>query len=285
MTGRGNIGRVRWFELNGLKCTIPLCVVKEIDCLKGESFLFPDSFYDLDTLPRCLYKSDGVDMPLHCKGTVQTGISNNRPVNICLHGLTSPAKWHFSVLKHVLCIPPYGKQEEKELWEAFEGEIVEDLDRDIISKCRENYDRTSCNEWHCREKSLFAKVHPSIKGICARYLKKALSFFLEDTEKKIKVKQGNRYDRNGPPHEIEVVCRWKHESSALADAMAKADIGRKVTQYEATLVLRGFSFDWKSNSEPTIHLQVITLYSGNIRGKTEGFNRSNLIEIGTLRTG
>lgn len=91
ITGHGYKGKLRWFEFQSSKCTVPVCGAEEVEQLLGKNFFFPDSFYSDSILPRSLYKTAGLDLPVYCRGTVKMSGRNYQTVNIYLHGITSPA--------------------------------------------------------------------------------------------------------------------------------------------------------------------------------------------------
>ncbi|OQY56908.1 MAG: hypothetical protein B6245_17740 [Desulfobacteraceae bacterium 4572_88] len=282
----------RWFEVKGKSTILPVRELSELQTLKQGHQLFPNSLYYQDSLPRSLYKTDAADqnIPEYFKGEIRLNRGKARPVHIYLHGFTSPAKWHFGVLKHMLGMKSFGGSKyDKKRWEAFEGNPVEDFEESVVSKCRTNISHknmkaTSCDERHCRKNKLFPQIHPFIKAYCHRYLRQAFTFFPQETEKTVKIWQGNPFNPNADPCIIEIKCRIDVQTTEIA---LKLGMNEEVERSE-TLILRGHSYDWTSQKEPTLHLCIITLYAGRIQGSIPPghtrFRTGRVLGYGKLRT-
>ena len=261
-----------------MKSIVPARELYEINMLKGPHEFFPASLYYQSGMPRNLYKHDGTDriLPAYFKG--QVSLKNTRQtkaVHIYLHGFTSPAKWHFGVAKHVLGMTDFGGSSgDKKRWEAFEGKKVGSVEASVFDRCRTNNNRTSCHEGVCRTKGCFSKIHPFIKDYCRRYLRQALAFFPERTAF-IRIWNGNRLKPTADPKIAEVKCVRQVRENPFSER-------------HDTLILRGYSYDWTSQDEPTLHLCMLTLYAGSYstvpypHTRTR-FDKGTLLGYGKLR--
>jgi len=266
--GRGK--KTHWFELRGGKSIVPVQELSELRTLKGQHEFFPASLYYQKGMPRTLYKQDSTDgvLPAYFKGETSLNTGQTRTVHIYLHGFTSPAKWHFGVLKHVLGIMDFGgNREDKKRWEAFEGKKVGNVRESVFDRCRTNSDRTSCNESLCRKKDCFSQIHPAIREYCDRYMKQVLAFFPKKTAKHIRIWNGNRFSPTADPKIVEVKCQREVRENPFSER-------------HETLILRGYSYDWTSH-EPALHLCMVTLYAGEYSTKPSPHTRTRF-EKGTL---
>lgn len=264
----------KWFEIRGTKSILPVREITEVQALKGDPRIFPASLYYQYDMPRSFYKADGEDriFPAYFNGDITLKNGKHRHVGICLHGFTSPAKWHFGVLKHILGLNDFGgDQRDKDRWEAFEGAPVEKFDASpVVRNCRANKENTSCDEAHCREKHLFPDIHPLLQNYCRGYLRQAVTFFSQETDKtdkKVRIWQGNPFQPNTDPVLIEVKCTNEIRNTEIALKLGISQVER-----DETLILRGYSYDWQSAKEPTLHLCIITLYAGQPRGTSSPVN-------------
>jgi len=271
LTGKkGRIKGRRWFEVKGPMSSIVIQELNIMNDLKGPHNFFPDSFYNDDQL-RSLYKTDtnDIEMPLYYPGEAIFKVAKQK-VHIFLHGFTSPAKWHYGVWKHVLCLKPVGNPLDKKKWEAFENNTVTFANQNLFNKCKENDKGSSCNEKHCRDNKLFSNMHPHIRNYCHRYLKQAISFFETNALKEIEVWTNDRYT-NSLPHKI-IVCITNRNKSQ--NRLEK-------------LILKGYCYDWDKAECPTIHLFIITLFTGKLNWKNNKKRREEkglLIDFGQLNT-
>ncbi|MEE4357731.1 MAG: type III-E CRISPR-associated protein Csx31 [Desulfococcaceae bacterium] len=234
---------------------------------KNSKKIPPPNNSDKWMFPRCIYKTEDSDIPKPCcfKGEIQLKNTKNdvRQVHIFLHGFIFPCKWHYGVLKHMLCAPKFRKNDDRERWETFEGKEIGIFDMKKIKECCENKDQTSCDESYCNKNGLFEKIHPELKDYCRRYLNQAVSFFGENSEKKIRIWESKIEEFNTPKF-IETDCRNEVKISDMA-----RQLGMKGPEREEILILRGYSYDWESAEEPAIHLYPLTLYAGKLDGYSD----------------
>ncbi|GBC60134.1 hypothetical protein DENIS_1079 [Desulfonema ishimotonii] len=259
----------RWIEVKSPRCRIPAHEHSHISDMDGEPVFFPASFYNIQNrdrngrlIPRALYKTEGMEeMPCYFKGEFSPESGNTRTVHIYLHGITFPSKWHYSVLKHMICLPKFkGKDDNRDLWKAFDGEEPLEPDVEIVQACKLKC-KDSCDERHCQKEKIFKNVHKKIRTACERYLRRAIIFFPQHTDKALRIWQ-DRKSQCGKPKFIEVDCLNKIENNIFRQALGQEELERN-----EILILRGYSYDWDSAEEPTIHLSIVTMYAGPLKGK------------------
>jgi hypothetical protein len=282
-TGKGNYHKNRWFEFMGKHCRIPIREHNYLPLMKGPALFFPDSLYTPDrTVPRCLYKTEdeNLKLPVSFNGRISTKKHPEKQVHIFIHGFPSPAKWHYGVLKHMLGIPPFGDDDQRKYWEHFEGMPVQEIQESVFQKCTVNPNNTSCDENACIRENVFSSVHPTLKPYCRRYLEQALRFFPISDIINVSIWTSQRHTASGPVL-VEVKClRTINSDNPFQALMRRDEIDR-----QESLILRGYSYDWHTSNNPTLHLFILTTFAyalGNIRRKVDVKNGYILLNSGTL---
>ncbi len=270
LTERVGYPGIRWFECAGKRFLIPVREQKFLSCLRGSTLFFPDSFYSEDKgVPRCLYKTDDEEliMPKLFRAGISLKKQSDKKGYIFIHGLPSPAKWHYGVLKHMLGIPRFGGDKNQPCyWEHYEGAPVVKLPNSMFSKCAPNKESksTSCDEKSCNEEN-FSSVHEKIRQLCNRYLYQAIDFFKKAESIKITV---SRSKLKGPVR-IELECLSK-----IMDNPFRIKLNPDEIERQEKLILKGYSYDWFSSVSPSLHLFILTTYASPI-GNSHRENRDS----------
>lgn len=88
---------------------------------------------------------------------------------------------------------------------------------------------------------------------------------MEQTTKQMKVWEGNPFSRKSDPHVVQIISENEVKHNPFGIAFAKKGHSLDAERLEK-LVVRGFSHNWRSCAEPTVHLHIVTLFAGELRG-------------------
>lgn len=280
---KGDYYESRWFECAGKHCCVPIREQDFLPLMKGPASFFPGSFYTTDrSVPRCLCKTEdeNLNLPLPFRAKMSLKKHDDRTANLFIHGLTSPAKWHYGVMKHLLGIPPFGDKNQRKYWEYFEGMPVDGIQKNVFQNCTPNSDNTSCDEYLCWKKEIFSSVHRELRPYCRRYLAQALRFFPISDSIKIMVWKNQRLTVGGPML-IELTCHRQINKDNPFQALLRPD----EMDRQESLILVGYSYDWHNSVDPTVHLFILTTFAyaiGGTRQKIDVKKGYTLLDSGTL---
>ena len=251
MINRSSEGHRTWVEVQGKYSAVFFQQDNLVEGLEGPVKFFPQILDDsgIRTPPLCTYKTDGGQaLPLHFTAELEEKDRSSRKVNICLHWMTTPVKWHTNTRKHIV-LDVLKKPALMPFWGLSPNSLAH-----FFNNCPEidpDAENTQCNSQQCRTDGTFAEVHKKIKDGCQNFLKNSVTFFEDlttnSTGKPFVVWLGfpNALNKSAPVKRLEMFLSGNkngYESSL-----------------QGRLSLKGYCFNDDSEN-PTLHLQIITCY-------------------------
>lgn len=179
------------------------------------------------------------------------GIRTVRNVNLLLHAILDPLKFHYNIRKHMAGDPRANSfPKSREHWNRWSGMAIGKDIRDYFSNCRECAEKAVRCSPECPADD-FKSTNNEIYDLFEAYLTKGVTLLLEHSTNSIYIAEKNDPD---------IVSIFMDCDDFVTNN------GKKDTFVR--MHLRGESFNW-ADPVPTLHMHIITLFSGEHKKKNQ----------------